>query len=326
MITGIVIVVIGLILIGAGIYLFFEEYIKAAVPLLLLGICVVISGASFSFVPSGYVGVRTAYGQISDKPTTQGINWHVPFVERIYNVNCKQQEKDFGELQIWSETAERTVVYCENVVVDYQIDAEYAAWIWINIEEWDTNLVKQTSVESGIKSATKKFNDVDVTDRAKIQSEAKNTVQKVLDEKYGNRIVNVISVTIGNIDFLDAYNAAIEKKAQAKLAAETAEYVNKQETQRIQAEAEQKRIDAEANAEVERIKVEADAENKKIKATAEAESIRIKAEAQAEANKKIAESLTPELIEQEKIDKWDGQLPVISGNESMIMDVGEIIK
>ena len=324
--TNIIIAVIGLIVVALGIYLIVEDYLKFAVPLIIFGIVVIIIGSSYSFVPSGYVGVRTAYGQISNKPVTQGINWKIPFVEQIHNVNCKQQEKDFKELRIWSETSERTEVYCENVVVDYQINAEYAAWIWINVEEWDTNLVKQTSIESGIKAATKMFNDTDVTDRAKIESEAKNTIQKSLDEKYGNRIVNVVSVTIGNINFSDAYNAAIEKKAQAKLAAETAEYANKQETQRIQAEAEQKRIDAEANAEVERIKVEADAENKKIKATAEAESIRIKAEAQAEANKKIAESLTPELIEQEKIDKWDGQLPVISGNESMIMDVGEIIK
>ena len=304
----------------------FEDYIKVAISLILLGVCIVIGGASFSFVPSGYVGVRTAYGQISGKPTTQGINWHVPFVERIYNVNCKQQEKDFGELRIWSETSERTEVYCENVVVDYQINAEYAAWIWINVEEWDTNLVKQTSIESGIKAATKMFNDTDVTDRAKIESEAKNSIQKSLDEKYGNRIVNVVSVTIGNINFSDAYNAAIEKKAQAKLAAETAEYANKQETQRIQAEAEQKRIDAEANAEVERIKVEADAENKKVKAMAEAESIRIKAEAEAEANKKIADSLTSDLIEKEKIDKWDGSLPIVSGSGSSIIDVGDILK
>ena len=324
--TNAIIIIVGLVIVGLGIYLIISDYHAFGISIILAGIICAIVGLSFSFVPSGYVGVRTAYGQISDKPTTQGINWHIPFVERIHNINCKQQEKDFGELRIWSETSERTEVYCENVVVDYQINAEYAAWIWINVEEWDTNLVKQTSIESGVKAATKLFNDTDVTDRAKIESEAKNMIQKSLDEKYGNRIINVVSVTIGNINFSDAYNAAIEKKAQAKLAAETAEYANKQETQRIQAEAEQKRIDAEANAEVEKIKVESDAENKKIKATAEAESIRIKAEAQAEANKKLAESLTPELIEQSKIEKWDGKLSVISGSGSSIIDVSNLFE
>lgn len=278
----------------------------------LLGIPMFIMGESAHFVPSGYVGIRTAYGQIVDKPVKTGLNWHAPFVEAIHNVNCKQQDISFGDIQIWSETSERTEVYCQQVVVDYQINAEDAAWIWQNVEEYDTNLVKQTSVESGIKAATKQFSDIDVTDRAKIEGAAKDAIQKALNTKYGKQIVNVVSVTIGNINFSDAYNEAIEKKAQAKLAAEAAEYSNKQVTQQVQAEAEQQKI-----------KAEADAEAKKIKAEAEAESITIQAEAEAKANKMIAESLTPELIDKQKIDKWNGVVPVITGGSS-IVDVGDL--
>ena len=280
LIIGLVVVVSGCMI---GVWL---EQKALGIIIVILGLVTEILGASVKFVPSGYVGIRTSYGQISDKPVNQGQNWHVPFIERIYLVNCKQQEKDFKELQIWSETSERTEVYCQQVVVDYQINAEDAAWIWQNVEEYDTNLVKQTSVESGIKAATKQFSDIDVTDRAKIEGAAKDAIQKALNTKYGKQIVNVVSVTIGNINFSDAYNEAIEKKAQAKLAAEAAEYSNKQVTQQVQAEAEQQKI-----------KAEADAEAKKIKAEAEAESITIQAEAEAKANKMIAESLTPELID-----------------------------
>ena len=60
-------------------------------------------------------------------------------------------------------------MYCQNVVVDYQINPEFAYWIWINVEEWDTNLVKQTSIESGIKAVTKQFEDTDVSDRSKMK-------------------------------------------------------------------------------------------------------------------------------------------------------------
>jgi len=271
-------------------------------------------GCSMRFVPSGYVGVRTSYGQITDKPTKSGLNWHAPFVEQIHNINCKQQDKNYGDLQIWSETSERTEVYCQNVTIDYQINAEYAAWIWQNVEEWDTNLVKQTSVESGIKAATKKYNDTDVTDRAKIEVTAKECIQNSLNTKYGKQIVNVVSVTIGNINFSDAYNEAIEKKAQAKLAAETAEYANKQATQQKEAEAEQAKIAAEAEAEA-----------KKIKAQGDAEAIKIKSEAEAEANREIANSLTPELIEKMKIDKWDGSVPYVSGAGTSIIDIGSVV-
>ena len=56
-----------------------------------------------------------------------------------------------------------------------------------------------------------------------------------------------------------------------------------------------------------------------------AEAIKIKAEAEAEANRKIAESLTPELIEKQKIDKWNGEVPKIQGsNTSTIVDTRDM--
>lgn len=294
----IMIICLGLLLFAMGII--WALLVKRVWPLIatLAGLAVFVVGCSCTFIPSGYVGVRTAYGQVSDKATKSGLNWMMPFVERIHNVNCKQQEINYGDLQIWSETSERTEIYCQNVVVDYQINAEWAAWIWSNVEEYDHNLVKQTSVESGIKAATKKYDDTDVTDRSKIENTAKEMVQDALNNKYGNQVVNIVSITIGNMNFSDAYNEAIEKKAQARLAAETAEYSNQQTVASARTEAEAKRIKAEADAEV----------------------LRIKAEAEADANDKIAKSLTPELIEAQKIEKWNGVLPTIQGSSGTIID------
>ena len=175
----------------------------------LLGIILFICGFSIVIVPSGYVGIKTSYGQISGEVLPSGQYFSVPFIYHVDKINCKQQEKDFNDLQVWSETSERTEIYCEHIVVDYQINSEYAAWIWKNVEEWDNNLLKQTSVESGIKTATKQFNDTDVTDRKKIEKVAKEAIQESLNEKYGNQILNVVSVNIGNMNFTDAYNEAI---------------------------------------------------------------------------------------------------------------------
>lgn len=297
-----ILIILGVALFAFGIVccIWFEKML----PILIsaLGAALLVTAFSCKFVPSGYVGIRTAYGQISEKPVSSGLNWYNPIVEKIHLVNCKQQEVDFKDIQIWSETSERTEVYCQYVVVDYQINAEYAAWIWTNVEEWDTNLVKQTSIESGIKAATKQYDDIDVTDRSKIEATAKECVQKALNEKYGNQIVNVVSVTIGNINFSDAYNAAIEKKAQAKLAAEAEQYENQKATALAEAQAEQAKITAEGEAEA-----------KRIRAQGEADAMLISAEAEANANKQIAASLTQELIELEKIQHWDGKLPTIQG-------------
>lgn len=60
------------------------------------------------------------------------------------------------------------------------------------------------------------------------------------------------------------------------------------------------------------------------KTNAEAEAKLIEANAEAEANKKIAESLTPELLEKEKYEKWNGQLPTVSSDSAnAIIDMTE---
>ena len=303
----IALIIIGLLLIVGGIWLTVITQKLPAILISVTGLIAIIIANSIVFVPTGYVGIRTAYGQISEKPVTKGMNLKSP-AEKIYLVNCKQQEVNLKDLQIWSETSERTEVYCQNVVVSYQINAEYATWIWSNVEEWDTNLVKQTTIESGVKAATKRFDDIEVTDRSKIEPAAKELVQKALNDKYNEQIVNVVSVTIGNMNFSDAYNEAIEKKAQAKLAAEAAEYQNKEAKIRAEAEAEQKKIAAQG-----------DAEAAKIAAQGKAEAKKIESDAEAEANRKIAESLTPEIIEYKKTNKWNGQLPTYLGDANILL-------
>ena len=294
----IVLIVLGIIFIAFG-FIFMGMAEKATilnVGAVFLGLILLILGCSITFVPTGYIGIRTAYGQISGSPVSTGIHFHVPFVENIHKMNCKQQEMVFDKDKIWSETSERTEVYAENIVVDYQINAEYGAWIWSNIEEWDTNLVKRTSVESGLKAAFKQYNDTDVTDRSKIEKTAKEYIQKSLNTKYNNQVVTVISVTISNINFSDAYNDAIEKKAQAKLSAEEQAYENQKTIDQAKAEAEKQRIEAQGKAEA------------KI----------IEAEAEAEANEKISKSITPEVLQREWIQKWNGKTPsVVSDSDIM---------
>ena len=297
----IVLIVLGIIFIAFG-FIFMGMAEKATilnVGAVFLGLILLILGCSITFVPTGYIGIRTAYGQISGSPVSTGIHFHVPFVENIHKMNCKQQEMVFDKDKIWSETSERTEVYAENIVVDYQINAEYGAWIWSNIEEWDTNLVKRTSVESGLKAAFKQYNDTDVTDRSKIEKTAKEYIQKSLNTKYNNQVVTVISVTISNINFSDAYNDAIEKKAQAKLSAEEQAYENQKTIDQAKAEAEKQRIEAQGKAEA------------KI----------IEAEAEAEANEKISKSITPEVLQREWIQKWNGKTPSVVSDSNIMYGI-----
>ena len=123
--------------------------------------------------------------------------------------------------------------------------------------------------------------------------------QKLADsvtQKYGEGIVYVHKVVINDMDFEEAYNEAIRQKSIAQQKAQTQEIEN-----------------AAAVA-----KAEADKKVAVTNAEAEAEKTAIKAEAQAEANRKIAESLSDTLIEYQKIEKWDGKLPTVTGGSALV--------
>lgn len=57
------------------------------------------------------------------------------------------------------------------------------------------------------------------------------------------------------------------------------------------------------------------------KAQAEAEAKIMAAEAEAKANRELAASLTPELIELQKIEKWNGDVPTVQGSSTPIIDM-----
>ncbi|MES9685059.1 hypothetical protein CN514_20880 [Bacillus sp. AFS001701] len=69
--------------------------------------------------------------------------------------------------------------------------------------------------------------------------------------------------------------------------------------------------------ELETAKIEA--EKKKVEAKADADSQLIRAQGQAKANQVIQQTLTNELIEYKKAEKWDGKLPTVSGSNSNII-------
>ena len=106
--------------------------------------------------------------------------------------------------------------------------------------------------------------------------------------------IELVSTSIEDMDFTDAFTNAVEEKqvaAQNKLKAET--------------EAAQRVAEAEAEAQIRRV-------------TAEAEAYEIlqRAEAEAQANQKLAESITDRLIEYRYYEVWDGKLPQMVMGES----------
>ena len=67
--------------------------------------------------------------------------------------------------------------------------------------------------------------------------------------------------------------------------------------------------------------VEAAAKKKVAEAKGQAESLKIKGEAEAEYNRRIASSLSPLIIQQNTINKWDGKLPIYGDTPTLFKNL-----
>lgn len=282
--------------------------IVVAVILALFLLITILS--SFTIIPSGYTGVRTTFGKINNDVVPNGFAFKIPYVQHIQKVNNKQQEVTFNDT-IWGESSERTVVYMTDVVVTYRINPEYSAWIYANVNDYKQNALPATLVASAMKASIVSLEASDVTNRSKIEPIAMQNLQDAIDRKYGGeRVITIVNVNINNMDFEGSYNDAIAAKQVAQLQYEKQQIENQTAINVANAEAEQKRIAAQA-----------EADKQVIAAQAEAESILAVAEAQAEANRKLAASLTDNLIEYEKIQAWDGELPKVTGSTNSFVGI-----
>ena len=292
---------------GEHIHLRIGRIVGAVILALFLLITIL---SSFTIIPSGYTGVRTTFGQINNDIVPNGFAFKIPYVQHIQKVNNKQQEVTFNDT-IWGESSERTVVYMTDVVVTYRINPEYSAWIYANVNDYKQNALPATLVASAMKASMVSLEASNVTNRSKIEPIAMQNLQDAIDRKYGGeRVITIVNVNINNMDFEDSYNDAIAAKQVAQLQYEKQQIENQTAINVANAEAEQKRIAAQA-----------EADKQVIAAQAEAESILAVAEAQAEANRKLAASLTDNLIEYEKIQAWDGELPKVTGSTNSFVGI-----
>lgn len=69
------------------------------------------------------------------------------------------------------------------------------------------------------------------------------------------------------------------------------------------------------------VQAEADAKKAMAEAEGQAQSTLTRAKAQAEANRILAQSLTAELIEYRKLDRWDGRLPLYTGGGQPLINL-----
>ncbi|RHG20100.1 prohibitin family protein [Blautia obeum] len=283
-------------------------------------------------VPTGYKAVTYHLnGGISKDTLDEG--WHIvpPTVVKtsLYSIGIEQSyltSEDKGDSpkdeSFKTPTADGKSLLV-NLEFSYMFDQDRITTVFKKFKGQSGETVKNTFIKPKMKAwtqeVTAKYPVTDVFgDKRQELNEALDTYLKQKFDPYGI-IIDTVNFTSISTD--DETQAAIQKKVNAQQELELANIEAK--TAKVQADKD-KEV-ALITAEQDKEKAAIQAEQAKIDAEGKAEAVKIKAQAEAEANKEIAESLTPELIEKQKIDKWNGEVPKIQGSDtSTIVDTRDM--
>ena len=263
---------------------------KSFRPLIIAGlitvIVIVLLFNCFSVVNEGFIGVKYQFGKIVDSDLTAGLNFHIPFIETIEQVDTREQ---IYSVQTDAYTSDTQTVNTLILKVNYCYDSSKLSEIirQIGISNVETKLL----VPNVAKIAKDEIGKVQAEKLVQNRSDVQNAIYTSIKETLAPQGIIVTAFAIENLSFDDAFEQSIQAKVIA--AQDALKMQNK--TAEKEEEAKQKVIAAEA-----------DAEAQKLKAEAEAYAIQV-------VQEQIAKS--PDYIDYLKISSWNGVLPQAIGTE-----------
>ena len=275
------------------------------VQLLALAVLLVaVALSSVTVVPTGYTGILTTFGRVENRTISAGAHLILPWQEVVKMDNRTQK------VQISTEAFSSDIQQVDlQLSVNYCIDQETAQELYRTVGIHYYENVMYPRILENTKAVFSRYSAENLIAKRNDLSDmiAESTAADM--RRYG---ITIVSIAIEDIDFTDAFTAAVEAKqvaAQNKLTAET-----EQAQKTMEEEATAKRAVIAANAEAEKAVIAANAELEVVKVQAEAALYA--GEKEAEMNKRISESLTDGLIDYYWIKQWDGKLPTTMLGES----------
>lgn len=271
-----------------------------------LALSALLLATACSTVPAGHVGIKVyllgGSKGVDHEELGVGRYW-IGINEELYLFPTFMQNYEWtADSRQGSETDEsisfQTVdgmVANADVGISYSIDPTKVSTIYQTyrrgVDEITDTFLRNMIRDSLVKQASNKpIEYIYGAGKAEMMSKVQQEVADAVKDR--GILINQV-YWIGEIRVPDVVKTAIDAKIEA--------------TQKAQQRAN----------EVATAKAEAD---KKIEeARGQAESILKVAEAQAKANKLVATSLTPELVQYFGLEKWDGKLPTFTGGDAVPM-------
>lgn len=295
-----------IVLIGGLIFAFVIGEHKGVIATISIILSLILCLVScISYVPTGHTGIVTTFGKVHDETLDAGLAWHAPW-DNVINMDNREQRVAFT-LQAFSKDIQQVDIQGS---INININKATAMILYREVGTDYVNIFVTPRIQEDVKIVIARYTAENLISN---RQTASDSIYELIKQELTEKGINVISLALENVDFTDAFEAAVEAKQVAT-----------QEKQRAQTEQERMTMEEEAAAKRSVIIANAEAEKAKIAAQADLEVVKIQAEAalyagekEAEMNKRISEALSNELIQYYWIKQWNGKLPTVSTDNAM---------
>ncbi|MBP5626335.1 MAG: prohibitin family protein [Bacteroidales bacterium] len=269
---------------------------------LILGVFIFFLATCTKMVDNSEIGIKFKKFSLTDQGElvanqVSGLTFFNPITTRVFTYPVYIQRVNYDPFTVTTKDA---ATFTMDPMMAYQLDRTKAAYVFNkyrkSLREIEMGYIRTCIYDAYRISANNYTSDELMANRAKFEQEVRTMLERSLNEE-GFKVQEFTS----QITPPQSLSAAIEAKNQAIQEALKAENLVKQ---------------AEANAQI-----------AIAKAKGEAEATRVKADAEAYYNRTISASLSPFIIQEDWIEKWNGQLPqVTSGQGGMMINLPSLGK
>lgn len=208
---------------------------KTGIGLIIVIVVLILLFGGLRTIKSGQVGIRVRFGKVVSTQMDEGVNFKIPFIEKIVKMNIQVQKT---EIETESSSKDLQVVNMK-LAVNYKVDGKKATNLYKNVGTKYEDVILQPAIQESIKAVTSKYTAEElITKRNEVSIES----MKELDNKVKKYGIIIDNFNITNFNFSDEYNKAIEEKQVAEQKVLTA----KQELEKAKVDAEKKIVQAEA--------------------------------------------------------------------------------
>ena len=273
-------------------------YVAAGIVVLLIAV-----GSCTKMVDNSEIGIKFKKFSLTDQGeliSTQvsGLTFYNPITTSVFTYPVFIQRVDYAPFNVTTKDA---ATFSMDPLLAYQLDRTKASYVFNkyrrSLRDIEQGYMRTCIYDAYRISANNYTSDELMGNRAKFEQEVRQMLEKSLGAEGF-----IVSEFTSQITPPLSLSAAIEAKNQAIQEALKAENLVKQ---------------AEDNAQI-----------AIAKAKGEAEATKVKADAEAYYNRTIAASLSPMIIQEDWIEKWNGELPqiVTAGNSGLMFDLSNIKK